>query len=84
MNNFDSWSMFIGGALLTGFLATLAIMDIIPVPKSSNKHEGCTKVQSIKTDELQYCGKACWMPIYVNTYQCGTETKILIESAWEE
>ena len=72
---------FLGGVALAGFLAWLATADKIPTPAPAHLggESGCTLVTSIKTDELKYCGKACWMAVYVNTYQCPTGQKILVE-----
>lgn len=78
--NMEATCTVVGGVALVFLLGTLAILDVIPVPSKIDKHEGCTLTQSVKTDELKYCGKACLIPLYVNTWQCGTETRVLIET----
>lgn len=73
----------IGGCALVVVLAMLAITDNVPVPETSiarHQREGCTLLSSLKTEEMRYCGKACWLRLYANTYKCGATTKTLIET----
>jgi hypothetical protein len=75
---------------ITGKLAVLMLVitavviyraGLPHVPKP-NPWDGCELIQAVKTEERRYCGKACSMPVYADTYQCPAGQKTWLNARW--
>ncbi len=77
-------------AYVTGFFAVLIvalvaflILNAGNAPETRKKPwYGCEHIASVKTEKRRYCGKACSMPVYADTFQCGGEQKTWINARW--
>ncbi len=75
---------------VTGFFAalivTLVAFMIITAGNTSDSREkpwhGCEHIASVKTEERRYCGKACSMPVYADTFRCKGEQKTWLNARW--
>lgn len=71
---------------LVWMLSALAAVSIyragLPHTSKAEPWDGCELVQSVKTEDLRYCGKACSMPVYADTYQCPAGQKTWLNARW--
>lgn len=74
MNDMDkgvSLGLVLGAVTLFGGIFMAYITQSPDEKFVRDKDNSCKVVQQQDTDEKIYCGKACWSPTVINTYQCG-------------
>lgn len=80
----DSKPLFFA-LLFCGVMVVFCIIGLISsIVYSYDKHQilkvnECKLVESVKTGNKKYCGKACFRPEYKVTYMCRDTTRTFLE-----
>lgn len=79
-------TVFVGGLLValliagTGFVIYRAGQ---PYSQPPQPWDHCELVRVVKTEDRKYCGKACSMPVYADTYRCPAGEKTWLNARWD-
>jgi hypothetical protein len=74
-----TWFLALLIIIFSGFMIYKACQPFVP---PTNPWDGCELLSVVKTEDRRYCGKACSMPVYADTYQCQDGQKTFLDARW--
>lgn len=84
MDNMDkgiSFGVFLGALAVVGGIFMTIITQSPDERFVRNKNNYCNVIKQQETEDKIYCGKACWIPAVINTYQCNNgKTYTIVET----